>query len=52
MLVTLGRLRGSGEIAVLDGATRSASVVAIEPTTGPLLTRAPCAMSWRITGSS
>ena len=40
VLVTLGGCEVLGEIAVLDGATRSASVVAMEPTTGLLLTRA------------
>ena len=40
MLVTLGGCEVLGEIAVLDGAARSASVIAVEPTTGLLLTRA------------
>jgi CRP-like cAMP-binding protein len=40
VLVTLGRCAVLGEIAVLDGAARSASVVTVEPTTGLLLTRA------------
>ena len=40
VLATLGRCEVVGEIAVLDGAARSASVVAVEPTTGLLLSRA------------
>jgi CRP/FNR family cyclic AMP-dependent transcriptional regulator len=40
VLVTLGRCAVLGEIAMLDGAARSASVVAVEPTTALLLTRA------------
>jgi CRP-like cAMP-binding protein len=40
VLVTLGGCAVLGEIALLDGAPRSASVVAVEPTTGLLLTRA------------
>lgn len=40
VLVTLGGCEVLGEIALLDGAARSASVVAVEPTTGLLLTRA------------
>jgi CRP/FNR family transcriptional regulator, cyclic AMP receptor protein len=40
VLVTLGGCEVLGEIALLDGADRSASVVAVEPTTGLLLTRA------------
>lgn len=40
VLVTLGGCEVLGEIAVLDGAARSASVIAVEPTTGLLLTRA------------
>jgi CRP/FNR family transcriptional regulator, cyclic AMP receptor protein len=39
VLVTLGEGEIVGEIALLDGAARSASVVAVEPTTGLLLTR-------------
>lgn len=39
VLVTLGDGEVVGEIALLDGAARSASVVAVEPTTGLLLTR-------------
>lgn len=39
VLVTLGGCEVLGEIAVLDGAARSASVVAMEPTSGLLLTR-------------
>jgi CRP/FNR family transcriptional regulator, cyclic AMP receptor protein len=40
VLVTLGGCEVLGEIALLDGGPRSASVVAVEPTTGLLLTRA------------
>ena len=40
MLVALGIGEVLGQIALLDGAERSASVVAVEPTTGLLLTRA------------
>jgi CRP/FNR family cyclic AMP-dependent transcriptional regulator len=40
VLITLGGCEVLGEIALLDGAARSASVVAAEPTTGLLLTRA------------
>ena len=40
VLVTLGACEVVGQIALLDGAERSASVVAVEPTTGLLLTRA------------
>jgi CRP-like cAMP-binding protein len=40
LLITLGGCEVLGEIAVLDGAARSASVVAVEPTTGLHLTRA------------
>jgi CRP/FNR family transcriptional regulator, cyclic AMP receptor protein len=40
VLATLGRCAVLGEIAVLDGAARSASVVTVEPTTALLLTRA------------
>jgi CRP/FNR family cyclic AMP-dependent transcriptional regulator len=40
VLVTLGDREVVGQIALLDGAERSASVVAVEPTTGLLLTRA------------
>ena len=40
MLVALGGCEVLGEIALLDGSPRSASVVAVEPTTGLLLTRA------------
>lgn len=39
VLVTLGDCEVVGQIALLDGAERSASVVAVEPTTGLLLTR-------------
>ena len=40
VLVTLGACEVVGQIALLDGEDRSASVVAVEPTTGLLLTRA------------
>ena len=40
VLVTAGGGEVLGEIALLDGGGRSASVVAVEPTTGLLLTRA------------
>ena len=40
VLVTLGACEVVGQIALLDGEERSASVVAVEPTTGLLLTRA------------
>lgn len=40
VFVTLGACEVVGQIALLDGAERSASVVAVEPTTGLLLTRA------------
>ena len=40
VLVTLGSYEVLGELAVLDGQARSASVVAVEPTTALLLTRA------------
>lgn len=39
VLVTLGGCEILGELAVLDGAPRSASVVAVEPTTALLLAR-------------
>jgi CRP/FNR family transcriptional regulator, cyclic AMP receptor protein len=40
VLVTLGEHHSLGELGVLDAAPRSASVVAVEPTTALLLTRA------------
>lgn len=40
VLVTLGACEVVGQIALLDGEERSASVVAVEPTAGLLLTRA------------
>ena len=40
VLTTLGRSETVGELAVLDGAPRSASVIAVEPTTVVMLTRA------------
>jgi CRP/FNR family cyclic AMP-dependent transcriptional regulator len=40
VLVALGSCEVLGEIALLDGGPRSASVVAVEPTAGLLLTRA------------
>lgn len=40
VLAALGVGEVLGEIALLDGAARSASIVAVEPTTGLLLTRA------------
>ena len=40
VLAALGIGEVLGEIALLDGAARSASVVAVEPTTGLLLSRA------------
>jgi CRP/FNR family cyclic AMP-dependent transcriptional regulator len=40
VLVSLGECEVLGEIALLDGVGRSASVVAVEPTTALLLTRA------------
>jgi CRP/FNR family transcriptional regulator, cyclic AMP receptor protein len=40
VLVTLGECSVLGELAVLDGSARSASVVAVEPTTALLLGRA------------
>jgi CRP-like cAMP-binding protein len=40
VLVTLGECAVLGELAVLDGSARSASVVAVEPTTALLLGRA------------
>jgi CRP/FNR family transcriptional regulator, cyclic AMP receptor protein len=40
VLVTLGRHESVGELALLDGSPRSASVVAVEPTTVLMLPRA------------
>jgi CRP/FNR family transcriptional regulator, cyclic AMP receptor protein len=40
VLVTLGSCEVLGELALLDGQARSASVVAVEPTTALMLTRA------------
>jgi CRP/FNR family transcriptional regulator, cyclic AMP receptor protein len=40
VLVTLGRYETLGELAILDGLPRSASVVAVEPTTVLMLPRA------------
>jgi CRP-like cAMP-binding protein len=40
VLVTLGRHETVGELAILDGAPRSASVVAVEPTTVLMVPRA------------
>jgi CRP/FNR family cyclic AMP-dependent transcriptional regulator len=40
VLVTLGRHEVVGELAILDGMPRSASVVAVEPTTALILPRA------------
>jgi CRP-like cAMP-binding protein len=40
VLVTLGRHETLGELAILDGSPRSASVVAVEPTTVLMLPRA------------
>jgi CRP/FNR family cyclic AMP-dependent transcriptional regulator len=40
LLVTLGRYETLGELALLDGSPRSASVVAVEPTTVLMLPRA------------
>jgi len=40
VLVTLGRHETVGELALLDGSPRSASVVAVEPTTVLMLSRA------------
>jgi CRP/FNR family transcriptional regulator, cyclic AMP receptor protein len=40
LLVSVGSCEVIGELAVLDGARRSASVIAVEPTTALVLTRA------------
>jgi CRP/FNR family transcriptional regulator, cyclic AMP receptor protein len=41
LLVTLGPLEVVGELSVIDGGTRSASVVAVTPTAGIVIGRAP-----------